>query len=102
MNSYEEKQQRRRERYEQRAEKARAESKSRANSQNVQTLADMMGEPVKIGHHSEQRHRKLIERADNDMRYAAIMLRIATESGDIEAQQRWGLTIWKLSEEYWK
>ncbi len=38
----------------------------------------------------------------HNIRYAAIMLRIATEAGDIEEQQRWGLTIWKLTEEYWK
>ena len=27
-----------------------------------------LGEPVKVGHHSEKRHRKIIEQADNNMR----------------------------------
>ncbi|MDE2579122.1 MAG: DUF3560 domain-containing protein [Hyphomicrobiales bacterium] len=41
-----------------RADKARA----RISSHEREFLA--LGEPVKIGHHSERRHRKLIERAD--------------------------------------
>lgn len=38
------------------------------NSWSVNAVRGMQGEPIKIGHHSEGRHRRLIERADNDMR----------------------------------
>ena len=51
-----------------RAERAEREAAARFNSHNVETLRGMAGEPIKIGHHSERRHRALIERADNDMR----------------------------------
>jgi hypothetical protein len=56
------------ERSEDRAQAATAEAKARFNSHNIETLRGMQGEPVKIGHHSEGRHRRLIEKADNDMR----------------------------------
>lgn len=68
MNEYEAKKEARIERYLARAEKAKREANARFNSHNIKTLRDMAGEPVKIGHHSEKRHRRLIERADNDMR----------------------------------
>lgn len=55
-------------RMEAREEKAQQEASSRFNSHNVETLRGLQGEPVKVGHHSEKRHRNLIERADNDMR----------------------------------
>ena len=55
------------ERFEDRAADARAESHAAFNSQNVKTLIGLGGEPVKIGHHSERKHRRLIERADRDM-----------------------------------
>jgi len=56
------------ERLRDRAASARKEAATRFGSHNIETLRDMAGEPIKIGHHSEKRHRKLIERADNDMR----------------------------------
>jgi hypothetical protein len=55
-------------RFEELAEKAKREANARFNSHNIQTVRGMAGEPVKIGHHSEKRHRRLLERADNDMR----------------------------------
>lgn len=55
-------------RMEARSDKADAEASARFNSANVQAVRDLQGEPVKIGHHSERRHRKLLDRADNDMR----------------------------------
>lgn len=67
-DDYEERKEARIERYEERAEKKRAEANARFNSQNIETLRGLQGEPVKIGHHSERRHRRLIEKADNDMR----------------------------------
>lgn len=61
MNDFEARQAARVERYRERA--ARACFSSPAN----ETLRAMQGEPVKIGHHSERRHRRLIEKADRDM-----------------------------------
>ena len=64
--NFEERRQRRIARYKELAEKAEEQANYYANSPNVQVLRDMMGEPVKVGHHSERRHRRLIERADRD------------------------------------
>lgn len=55
-------------RAEDRATTADKEAHARFNSHNIETLRGMAGEPIKIGHHSEKRHRRLIEKADNDMR----------------------------------
>ena len=63
---FEERRQARIERYLQRAQKAEELANYYANSPNVQALRDLQGEPVKVGHHSERRHRRLIERADRD------------------------------------
>lgn len=68
MNNYETKKLARIERLEERAAAKRQEADDRANSNNIKTVIGMGGEPVKIGHHSEGRHRRLLERADNDMR----------------------------------
>lgn len=65
-NAYEERQEARRARYLERAERARQESEARWNSPANQILHDMGGEPIKVGHHSERRHRRLIERAHRD------------------------------------
>lgn len=50
-----------------RARKADQEATARFNSHANQTLSAMQGEPVKVGHHSEKRHRRLIEKAWADM-----------------------------------
>lgn len=70
MNSYEERQEARRDRYLAKAGTADAEAGARWNSQANQTLSAMGGEPIKVGHHSEGRHRRLVDRAHNDMRKA--------------------------------
>ena len=70
MNSYEAKQQTRRDRLEAAADRA----ETRANA--AYKRADMseaatgipVGQPILVGHHSEARHRRAIERADNAMR----------------------------------
>ncbi|MHC4621839.1 MAG: DUF3560 domain-containing protein [Planctomycetota bacterium] len=67
MNDYEARQEARRERYLDRATAAEREAEARLNSQANRTLVAMGGEPIKIGHHSERRHRKLFERAHADM-----------------------------------
>lgn len=56
------------ERMENRAIAASSEADRRFNSDNIETLRAMQGEPVKLGHHSAGRHLRLIEKADNDMR----------------------------------
>jgi hypothetical protein len=55
------------ERMEARADRAEVEADRRFNSSNVQAVRDLQGEPVKIGHHSQRRHERLLEKADNDM-----------------------------------
>lgn len=67
MNSYEEKQEARRERLARKAEQAAEESKSRFESATRRGRA-MGGQPILIGHHSEKGHRADIKRMDNDMR----------------------------------
>ncbi len=58
---YEDRQERRRERLEDRAEKKHAEAKSRWAESDRLSHA-MNGQPVLIGHHSEKRHRRDIDR----------------------------------------
>lgn len=67
MNDYEAKKQARIERYRERARKAAAEAAARFNSRNIETVRGLMGEPIKIGHHSERRHRRLLELAERDI-----------------------------------
>lgn len=66
MNSYEARQEARRARYEERAERADKEAQRRAYAA-TQGLPPM-GEPIKIGHHSERGHRAALKRSDNNMR----------------------------------
>lgn len=64
---YYERQERRAERLEARADKARAEQGRLFDY--VDTVAGIMnGTPLLIGHHSEKRHRRELERMDNAMR----------------------------------
>lgn len=67
MNAYQEKLKAKRERYLVRAESASQEATNRFNSSNVKAVIGLQGEPIKIGHHSEGRHRRLLEKADKDM-----------------------------------
>lgn len=61
MNSYEAKQEARRERYEARAEKARQDAA--AAMQRSSEGLPPWGEPIKIGHHSERGHRAALKRS---------------------------------------
>ena len=64
---YEERQERRRERLEARAEKQHAEAKGRwAESDRMAGM--MQGQPILVGHHSEKRHRRDIDRMWNHSR----------------------------------
>ncbi|AUQ92778.1 hypothetical protein PhaeoP24_04220 (plasmid) [Phaeobacter inhibens] len=70
MNSYEKKQQARRERLEAAADraKARADSHYQRADLREEVSGIPLGQPILIGHHSEGRHRRAIARADSAMR----------------------------------
>ena len=67
MNSYEAKQQARRERLEAAADKARdrAAREFRKADLSEEATGIPFGQPILVGHHSERRHRRTIERANN-------------------------------------
>ncbi len=67
MSDYEEKKQARIDRYWERAEKARQES--RQLSRQSMTMLEHIppGQPILVGHHSEKGHRALLNRADRKM-----------------------------------
>lgn len=68
-SDYEERKEARIERLLNRAEKASKEADASYNSESMRTLRSLpLGQPILVGHHSEKRHRRLLERADNDMR----------------------------------
>lgn len=67
MNSYEMKQQARRERLERAAEKLREESESKLNA-GREYFYQMNGQPILVGHHSEKRHRNQIAKAEAKIR----------------------------------
>lgn len=70
MNDYEQRQEDRRQRYLDRAEKA--DKRSADAHRQVKAISDMIpfGQPILVGHHSEKRHRADIKRMDNGMRRA--------------------------------
>lgn len=70
-NRYEEKVEAKRERYAERAAKARGEAASRSRAAHVIMDGIPMGQPVLVGHHSEKRHRKDLERIDTNLRKSA-------------------------------
>lgn len=65
---YEERRKRRIERYEQLSLKAKEESEARGNSTANRILMSTPGQPILVGHHSERAHRRLIKRANDDIR----------------------------------
>jgi hypothetical protein len=70
MNAYEQKLERRRERLEGAAEKAeqRSDAYFRKADLREEVSGIPLGQPILVGHHSERRHRRALERADNAMR----------------------------------
>lgn len=68
MNSYEERQEARRERYLERAEKARAESSE--GWQRVREMSDAIpfGQPIHVGHHSEKGDRAYRARIEKPLK----------------------------------
>lgn len=70
MNRYEAKQEARRERLEAAADRARAASDSAYKRADLREEVSGIpfGQPILVGHHSEARHRRAIEKADRAMR----------------------------------
>ena len=70
MNWYEQKQADRRERYAERADKMRATATAEFRKADLREEVSGIpfGQPILVGHHSEGRHRRTIERAHNAMR----------------------------------
>lgn len=70
MNEYERKQEEKRERLQTAAAKARAEA--RAADDRVRETLGMIpaGQPILVGHHSERRHRRDLDRVDRESRRA--------------------------------
>lgn len=68
MNPYEEKQAERKARLERAAETARSEAESAFKSAHDATSQIPMGQPILVGHHSEGKHRRAIDRSDRAMR----------------------------------
>ena len=56
---YEDRRQRRIERYEELSKKANEEAEARSNSSANRILSLTPGQPILIGHHSEKKHRRL-------------------------------------------
>lgn len=67
-NRYEERVEAKRERYAERADKARREAASAERSARVIMDGIPMGQPILVGHHSEKRHRRDLERIDRGLR----------------------------------
>ena len=65
---YEERKQRRIERYKVVSEKAEKEAEERSNSNANRILMMTLGQPIIIGHHSEKKARKLHRQAEYDIR----------------------------------
>ena len=68
MNHYEQKQQDRKEHYLEQAEKADDQSDALYKRSHDATAGIPFGQPILVGHHSEKRHRRALERSDNAMR----------------------------------
>ena len=68
MNSYEAKQQARRERFEERAERAKDESNARFEKAHESIRHIPPGQPILVDHHSAARHRRDLKNHDRNMR----------------------------------
>ena len=67
-SDYEERRKRRIERYKELSLKAQERSSQYSNSNANRILQIVPGQPILVGHHSEKRHRKLIKKAQDDIR----------------------------------
>lgn len=67
-SDYEERRKQRIERYKELSMKAQERSSRYSNSNANRILQIAPGQPILVGHHSEKKHRKLIKRAQDDIR----------------------------------
>ena len=67
-SDYEERRKQRIERYKELSKKAEERSTMYCNSNANRILQIAPGQPILVGHHSEKKHRRLIEKAHNDIR----------------------------------
>lgn len=67
-SDYEERRRQRIERYKELSMKAQERSSRYSNSNANRILQITPGQPILVGHHSEKKHRKLIKRAQDDIR----------------------------------
>ena len=67
-SDYEERRKQRIERYKELSKKAEERSTMYGNSNANRILQIAPGQPILVGHHSEKKHRRLIEKAHNDIR----------------------------------
>lgn len=67
-SDYEERRKQRIERYKELSMKAKDRSSRYSNSNANRILQIAPGQPILVGHHSEKKHRKLIKRAQDDIR----------------------------------
>ena len=68
LGDYQERIESKKERLEARAEKAKAQSNARFDIAHQLGSVLPFGQPILVGHHSEGKHRRLIENIDNNMR----------------------------------
>jgi hypothetical protein len=80
VNAYEWKQERRRERLEARAARLAAEGEARFKSAAAAIAGIEPGQPILVGHHSEKRHRRALQRHDQAMRSAFAKMDAAAEA----------------------
>lgn len=66
-NDYYERREERKEKYKELAQKAKSKSEEYANSDANKILLSTLGQPIIIGHHSENMARRLHKKASNDM-----------------------------------
>lgn len=79
--------QKRAEKYEHASENAKRKSENYFEKANKDNDFLSLGEPIKIGHHSEKRHRKMIEDANNNMQKSVDYEEKSDEY--IEKSERW-------------
>ena len=79
LNVYERKQEERRERLLDRADKARTQSSQAYERSNDAVSGIPMGQPILVGHHSERRHRRALERSHNAMDESVALSKKADE-----------------------
>ncbi|MCG3471843.1 DUF3560 domain-containing protein [Xenorhabdus bovienii] len=72
VNDYEQRQEERRERYLEKAEKARKEREAVHSQARDMSSIIPLGQPILVGHHSERRHRRILDKIDNLYRKAFV------------------------------